>query len=502
MVIGAASPVQMVLPVSQGPVLTQDLLGAKAFSPNLKYYRYEGIRTLFEKPQDPFLPDQWYFHNTGQEDSTGSQGVPAADIKLFPALEIYVPRQAITLAVIDSGIDLLHEDIDNEILWVNDGEIGLDDNGNDRSSNGLDDDGNGYVDDIHGWNMVKNIHDIQDRHYHGTHVSGLIGATANNNIGMTGGFNSIKLMFIKIFDLGGTATRPQIAKAIRYACDNGAKIINASWGSGYESDDIRFAIEHCSLKGVLFVGAAGNSRKNMDLDPDYPSAYDINNQIVVSATDNQDRPATFSNFGSMVDIAAPGSYVLSLLPNNRYRSFSGTSQAAPMVAGALALLWSQEPWLTVSEIKQRLIYSADQRYSLKRWVSSASRLNIYNLLANKKGERITASTNLLWQEKPYRLESPHPYRYDMDNTYTIEIPEATHIKLHFERFELSKHNDTLTISTESGNVIEHLNSHLPAFWTEAIPGNKVLVRLLTNNKVNDWGFKINKIKYSVDTSNQ
>ena len=299
-------PVELIEPVESGPVLSGDMLGRQAFQFSFSLYQSHGVRTLFDLPHDPFLPLQWYFYNFGQEDPKGNPGLEGADIKIFPALEVFRPQREVVLAVIDSGLDLNHEDIEPDVLWVNEGESGLDEYGQQRSTNGIDDDGNGYVDDVHGWNLVKDQPDVQDRHYHGTHVGAILSAVADNQVGMAGGFTPIKVMLLKIFDLGGTAKRPQIAMGIRYACENGANIINASWGSRYRSDEIESAIRFCHEAGVLFVGAAGNSRRNMDAEPDFPSAYDLPNQVVVSATDNRDRPATFSNYGSMIDIAAPG----------------------------------------------------------------------------------------------------------------------------------------------------------------------------------------------------
>ena len=491
----AIEPVEMIEPVQAGPVLSNIAVQRVSSSPQSSFLRYPGIRTLFQLPNDPFLEQQWYFHNNGQVDSQGQDGLAGADIKIFPALEIFQPRGEVVLAVIDSGLDLNHEDISPDALWVNVGESGLDDQGRDRATNGLDDDGNGYVDDVHGWNLVAGKHDVQDRHYHGTHVGAILTALTNNNVGMAGGFSSIKLMLLKIFDLGGTADRPKIAEGIRYACENGARVVNASWGSGYRSDEIEAAIRFCHERGVLFVGAAGNSRKNMDVEPDFPSAYDLPNQVVVSATDNQDRPATFSNYGTMIDIAAPGSYIFSLLPKSQYRAFSGTSQASPMVAGAAALLMAQEPWLSHMEVKKRLLESADQRRALKRWVPSAGRLNVYNLLAGKKGDQLVPIEIPQWKEKDYSLESPHPYAYNMDETYEITVPGASFLRLHFEKFQFDKHDDTLTLISAKGEVIEHLNSSLGSFWSEPIPGEKVILRLRSNDKVNDWGFVINKLQF-------
>lgn len=491
----AVEPVVLIEPVEAGPVFNQISRHQVSFKPRASFFQYPGIRTIFQLPNDPYLEQQWYFYNTGQNNSQGQPGIAGADIKLFPALEIFEPRAEVVLAVIDSGLDLLHEDIEPESLWVNQGESGIDNLGRDRATNGVDDDDNGYIDDVHGWNLVYGKNDVQDRHYHGTHVGAILAALANNNVGMAGGFSSIKLMLLKIFDLGGTADRPKIAEAIKYACDNGAKVVNASWGSGYRSDEIEAAIGYCHERGVLFVGAAGNSRKDMDVEPDFPSAYDLPNQVVVSATDNRDRPATFSNYGSMIDLAAPGSYIFSLLPKSQYRAFSGTSQASPMVAGAAALLLAQEPWLSHMDVKQRLLESADQRRALRRWVGSAGRLNVYNLLAGKKGDQLVDFEPPQWQEKDYSLESPHPYAYNMDTTYEIHVPGASYLRVHFQRFQFDKHDDTLSLIASSGEVVEHLNSPLGSFWSEPIPGDTVILRLRSNDKVNDWGFAIDKVQY-------
>ena len=496
--VSAIEPVKLIEPVDKGPVWTNEDRAKlpplpKALAPGLHHRR--GCRTLFQVPNDPFFIKQWYFHNVGQPDEKGQIGIPGADISLYPALSVFAPQREVVLAIVDSGLDLVHEDVSTEILWTNQGEIGTDENGEDKSENGVDDDGNGYIDDIHGWNFVKDDNYVQERHYHGTHVNGLLSAVANNEVGLAGGFQPIKIMLIKIFGLGATANRDQIAKGIRYAADNGASVVSCSFGSMYSNENIKSAIAYCDEKGILVCCAAGNSRKSLDVEFDYPSCYDQPNQVIVSATDNRDLPSIFANFGSIVDIAAPGTNIFSLMPKSKYRSMSGTSQACPMVAAAACLLMAQEPSLTHMEVKERLIKTANKHTALKRWVTSAGRLDVYNLLTNRPGKPLPEEPEGQWIEREYALESKHPYAYDSNEHFVIEVPEAKFIRIHFKRFEVDKYSDYVEIAQEDGTVIEKINSPLGEIWTEPIPGSVVKLYLYSNHIVNAWGFQIDKLEY-------
>ena len=494
----AIEPVRLVEPVEKGPIWTKDDKARlpvlpKELAPGLHHRR--GYRTLFELPNDPFLIKQWYHHNVGQPDEKGQIGIPGADITLYPALSVFAPQREVVLAIVDSGLDLVHEDVTTDILWTNEGEIGTDENGVDKSENGVDDDGNGYIDDIHGWNFVKDDNFVQDRHYHGTHVTGLLSALPNNELGLAGGFRPLKIMLIKIFGLGATANRDQIAQGIRYSADNGASVVSCSFGSSYFNENIKKAIEYCHEKGVLVCCAAGNSRKNLDEEFDYPACYDLPNQVIVSATDNRDLPAIFANYGSIVDIAAPGNNIFSLMPKSKYRSLSGTSQACPMVAAAAALLMAQEPSLSHMEVKERLIETAHKFVPLKRWVPSAGRLDLYSLLTNTPGIPLPKDPEGEWITRNYVLESRHPYDYNSDEHFVIEVPEAKYIRLHFSKFDVDKYSDYLEVATDDGTIVEKLNSPLGEFWTEPIPGSKVKLYLYSNHIVNAWGFQMDKLEF-------
>jgi subtilisin family serine protease len=293
-------------------------------------------------PNDPALGLQWALNNTGQ---TG--GTPNADINAPEALGILqgrgwlTARSSVVVGVIDTGVDYNHPDLINNI-WTNPGEI---------AGNGVDDDRNGYIDDVHGWDFFSNDNTPLDMHGHGTHVSGIIAADTNNNIGIAGvAYNTTKIMPLQIFNSNGSATSTfNIVAAIAYATANGADLTNNSWGGGGYSNAIYTAIQSAGIANKLFVAAAGNYTSNNDTSPFYPANYSLNNIISVASTDDKDLLSNFSNYGlTTVDLSAPGSSIFSTLsstnifsPGN-YGYLSGTSMAAPHVSGAAALILASQ----------------------------------------------------------------------------------------------------------------------------------------------------------------
>ena len=252
--------------------------------------------------------------------------------------------QGIIVAVIDTGVDYNHEDLKNNI-WINTKEI---------AGNGIDDDGNGYIDDVRGWNFDNNNNNVLDNNGHGTHVSGTI-AAENNGIGVTGIAYNSQIMPVKVLDANGSGSYSNITKGIYYAVDNGAKVINLSLGGDSANDTLKSAIEYASSKGVIVVMAAGN---NGDSIPSYPARYAYNSGIAVGAVDQNNNFANFSNRSGSQEIAyitAPGVNVYSTVPNNQYDTYSGTSMAAPHIAGVVALMLSANPNLTESQVRQIII---------------------------------------------------------------------------------------------------------------------------------------------------
>ena len=294
-------------------------------------------------PNDPKYPEQW--------------SLPL--IRLPETWAIEKGNKGVIIAIIDSGIAYRHEDLRQKI-WNNPGEI---------PENGIDDDGNGYIDDIHGWDFTDapNVqaegdfmdgdNEPLDESGHGTHVAGIAGAMPNNGIGIAGVAWNCPLMAVRAgLSLGGSSRMQDddSGAAIVYATDNGARIINMSWGSGQHSFVIQDAINYAHAHGVVLIGAAGNSKESESF---YPAAY--RKVISVASTTPDKQRFHRTNFGASIDIAAPGNGILSTQINNSYRILTGTSMAAPHIAGIAALMLSKRPTLTHEEVRQILVNTSD-----------------------------------------------------------------------------------------------------------------------------------------------
>lgn len=288
----------------------------------------------------------------------------------------------IVVAVIDTGLDVKHEDI-FENLWMNRGEMGKDSQGKDKASNKKDDDGNGCIDDLYGCNFITKNGDLADNHGHGTHISGIIGAMAGNGKGIIGIAPQVSLMTLKYFDPKVPHTdhlRNTIA-AINYAVDMGAHIINYSGGGTEFSQDEKEAIARAQRKGILFVAAAGNEKSNSDKNPYYPADYKLPNIISVTAIDPSTEVLITSNWGvESVDIAAPGQNILSLLPNNSYGYLTGTSQATAFVTGAAALVMAKRDNFQAEQVKKYILSTGDAMSSLSGKTATSRKLNLFKSL--------------------------------------------------------------------------------------------------------------------------
>ncbi len=352
---------------------------------------------LLEHPNDPMFAEQWHLHNTGQ-----NSGREDADIDAPEAWDLASNQlEEIIVAVVDSGVDTKHPDLVANI-WNNTPEQeGLD---------GIDDDQNGFIDDLQGWNFVEKNNDVSDTNNHGTHCAGLIGATGNNEALVTGVAWKSKVKIMPVRIIGSEASHGFVsdaAQAIDYAVKMKAKIINCSWWTkGKKSKTLQEAITSAQNQGVVVVAAAGdhrldNDRNNLDV---YPAEYENPNVISVAATDNLDRPASFTNWGTAsVDIAAPGVDILSTSSRKKPSDpptaiKSGTSASSSIVAGAIATLLQQQPDLVAETgssaydyqgLRDTLFLSVDSIPGLQKKIQSAGRINLHRALMLARGQNLS-----------------------------------------------------------------------------------------------------------------
>lgn len=334
--------------------------------------------SLAANPGDPLLGSQWALENSGQAVG-GVAGLPDADIDAFSAWDSAQGLGAV-VAVIDSGVQVSHPDLAPN-LWANPGESGAG-----REANGVDDDGNGLVDDLYGWDFVADSDGVGNPEPghgvgHGTHVAGIVAARSGNGVGVSGVAPRAALMSLDAYD-STTSSLPDyaLADAIIYARDRGARIVNLSLVGGV-SQVLSDAV--AASPGMLFVAAAGNSAISVDAVPSYPCALPFAQVVCVAATDSLDRLAAYSNYGvAQVDLAAPGSTILSTYPSGAYAYLTGTSMAAPHVAGAAALALSAQPGLSVAQLKGVLLSSVDPLPTLQGRVASGGRLNAARVVAS------------------------------------------------------------------------------------------------------------------------
>lgn len=305
-------------------------------------------------PEDPLYGNQWYLRK----------------INVPGAWDITTGSRNVVIAVLDAGVDINHEDLAGNI-WQNSGEI---------AGNNIDDDGNGFIDDVNGWDFVQGSNNVFpvingdtefDAVSHGTLIAGLIGAIGDNTTGVTGVNWRASIMPLRTLNESGAGTSAQVSKAMRYAVDMGADVINLSF-SGNESDVLlRQAMKYAYDNGVVVVAALGNDGRNVNTSPVYPGCYGTVEEdwvIGVSATNLNDERAEFANYGSTcTDLSAPGVDIFGLSYfdvvagfNEPYEGgWNGTSMAAPLVAGVAGLLRAAYPDISPRDMKTVLQLSVD-----------------------------------------------------------------------------------------------------------------------------------------------
>jgi len=450
-------------------------------------------------PNDQFFFDQWGLNNIGQSAPFGLPGKISADMDVIKAWGVTKGSKDVVVAVIDTGIDYRHPDLKNN-MWVN-----LKESEQGGGKPGIDDDKNGYVDDVYGfdfasagteklWYGVPGDADPMDEDGHGTHCAGGIGAHADNLDGVSGVNQQVRLMAVR-FIAGGGGTSVDAYRAIRYATVNKADIMSNSWGGGGSSKLIQSAIKQAQKAGILFVAAAGNDGSNNDVKPSYPASYDkdekfdpITNILSVGASDNQDAPAEFSNYGSKsVHVFAPGVLILSTYPvkltkegRRPYVVMSGTSMATPYVAGVAALALAANPGLKgkPEALKQVLISSVDVNENLIGKSASNGRINAYKAVtANKQ-----AQTEPNWVTKSESINERGFRQALVDIRKKVSVKGAKAIKVHFDFMQINEPYDSVYIYDKNLRLVGRVEeSETTDLWSPIVPGDTLYVRFVNSH---------------------
>lgn len=440
-------------------------------------------------PNDPSFPDQWHLHNTGQEDSDHSAGTPGADINILPAWNAgFHGSRQVLVAIIDGGMDWTHPDLQDN-LYTNPGEAG------DKSNNGIDDDNNGYVDDVHGYNFVDHNNNTGDENGHGSHIAGVIGASGNNGIGVTGINWEVSMMPVKAFNGMGAGSLQSVVEATTYALKMKAKIINNSWAMGDHSDILKSLMEEAQKQGVLVVAGAGNNYINLDGYELFPVSYPYDNIVGVAATDNKDIAWTLTDTGpKTVHIAAPGVNILSTWKKGGYKTDTGTSMATPVVTGLAALLWAAHPDWNYKQIKQRMIDSCVPSANLRHKVVCQGRLDAWNAVQGVKPTN-PFPQNAQFKSIPADIETPHPYPDGVYICYPASKPGAKYIRLHIDQLILEWEHDHVYVENPQGNIVEEFYGTMYNYSTDYVEGDSLQICLKTDRSVHYYGFKVDAIEY-------
>ncbi len=340
-------------------------LQLQSLDQNIEYVQKATNYQINFTPNDSLLAQQWALNK----------------IQAFDAWNKTQGTDSVLIGVIDTGIDYLHPDLKNKI-WQNPGE-----SGNGKETNGIDDDNNGFIDDYQGWDFTDRVgfpfdssggdylgwdNDPIDEQGHGTYISGIAAAQTNNLTGVAGAAPNIKLVNLRAFDPGGYGEEDDVAAAIIYAVQMGVKVLNMSFGDYSFSYVLRDVVRYASSKNMVLVGSSGNGNSS---NPHYPSGY--SEVICVGNSTQDDFRAGNSNYGSTLDLMAPGTQIITTARDNKYSSVSGTSAATPHVAAAAALILSLGNF-TNEEVKQILKSTSDD-IDEPGWdiYTGAGRLNMF-----------------------------------------------------------------------------------------------------------------------------
>jgi subtilisin family serine protease len=373
--------------------------------PNVEYIQPNYTYHLLSQTSEPDYSKQWWASNNGtftyntyfdypintsdirfskftEYNVTATSGI---DINIEPVWSLFSNGRPVTIAIVDTGIDINHPDL-KDVIYTNTAEI---------PGDNIDNDHNGYVDDVHGWNFINKNNDVtdydslSDENDHGTHCAGIIGASVNG-MGIAGVASNTNISILPVKVLGGKdgyGTTLDIIAGIKYAEKMGAQICNLSLGYETTTSTVDSILKNTiANSSMLFVIASGNGDRknnavNNDIIPTYPASYDCNNIISVANLTCTGTLNSSSNYGlKSVDIAAPGTCIYSTITGNSYEYFSGTSMSAPMVAAGLAEVYSYYTDISMLQASKILLATAKPVSALSGKVSTGGMLDIYGSL--------------------------------------------------------------------------------------------------------------------------
>lgn len=456
--------------------------------PEIEWIEPRYIYELSYTPNDPQIGNQY-----------GLTKINAAG-----AWDISKGDTSVVIAIVDTGVDWDHPDLFGNMKF-NWAEI---------PNNGIDDDNNGFVDDYMGWDFggltgTADNNPMEDRPDHGTHVAGISAAVTDNSVGVASPGFKCKWLAVKTSQDNNrnTAGQPYIVygyEGISYAADRGAKVINCSWGGGGYSILGQQVIEYAMSKGSLVVGAAGNSNSSA---PHFPSGY--RGVISVASTDNGDLKSGFSNYGTTVDVSAPGSSIYNTWQNDTYAYLSGTSMASPLAAGVAGLIFAHFPGITPEQVGERLRVTGDD--------ISANNPSLPNML----GKRVNAQKALSTTNPVSARTTSHTF-VDASGDGIILSGELVTLKVNFKNIlagtsslvvGLENKNNTATVqvttfnagAVSAGATFDNFSAPF-TFTVGSVPANTELsfiLNYLENNQVigYEWISVIANPTYSTQAVN-
>lgn len=421
-----------------------------------------------------FLSQTAFSVNLWQMTSLGAE-----DRKIF-----YKPKDEVIVAVLDSGLDLNHPQL-NRYIAVN----ALEKSG----LPGVDDDRNGLIDDIYGYDFFSDSPQVTDPLGHGTAVAGLIAARPLNGVeGLA--TSHVKILPIRIMGPGGVFQLEPALAGLRYAISRGAKVINLSWNTPSDFSELRNLFLELEKRNVLIINSAANEGELLETSPQFPTLYNLKNQINVANLKEDLFLSYLSNFSKeFVHLAAPGEKLTTLKSGGGITEVSGTSFATPLVSATAAMIWSMNPNFSAQQVKNQIFSSATPLLQLEgktKWGKTLHLGRALRLVSSDEDPNIPQN----WKRAYASFASDHPYAPRENKVWNFTFPAAKEIVINFSRFEMSL-GDSIEVLDQNGKVLETMmGRYSEPFQTKVFPAS-ISLRLQSDESLEAYGFLIKHISW-------